>query len=131
MLRINITSVMVDDQAKARTFYTETLGFRIKHDVEVGDGAFWLTLVSPANPDGTELLLEPLGHPAAKTFQQALYADGVPLTQFAVDDVQAEFERLSGLGVRFTMEPMAMGDVTIAVFDDTCGNLIQIIEQPA
>ena len=128
-MRINITSVMVDDQAKAREFYTEKLGFRIRHDVEVGEGAFWLTLVSPENPDGTELLLEPLGHPAAKPFQQALYADGVPLTQFAVDDVQAEFERLSGLGVRFTMEPMTVEGTRLAVFDDTCGNLIQIIEQ--
>ena len=130
-MRINITSVMVDDQSKAREFYTEKLGFQIKHDVEVGEGAFWLTLVSPENPDGTELLLEPLGHPAAKPFQQALYADGVPLTQFAVDDVQAEFDRLSGLGVRFTMEPMTVEGTTLAVFDDTCGNLIQIIEQKA
>lgn len=130
-MRINITSVMVDDQSKAREFYTEKLGFRIKHDVEVGEGAYWLTLVSPENPDGTELLLEPLGHPAAKPFQQALYADGVPLTQFAVDNVQAEFDRLSGLGVRFTMEPMTVEGTTLAVFDDTCGNLIQIIEQKA
>lgn len=122
---------MVDDQSKAREFYTGTLGFRIKHDVEVGEGAFWLTVVSPENPDGTELLLEPLGHPAAQPFQQALYADGVPLTQFAVSDVQAEFERLSGLGVRFTMEPMTVEGTTLAVFDDTCGNLIQIIEQKA
>lgn len=120
---------MVDDQSKAREFYTGTLGFRIKHDVEVGEGAFWLTVVSPENPDGTELLLEPLGHPAARPFQQALYADGVPFTQFAVSDVQAEFERLSGLGVRFTMEPMTVEGTTLAVFDDTCGNLIQIIEQ--
>lgn len=120
---------MVADQSKAREFYTETLGFRIKHDVEVGEGAFWLTVVSPENPDGAELLLEPLGHPAAQPFQQALYADGVPITQFAVSDVQAEFERLSGLGVRFTMEPMTVEGTTLAVFDDTCGNLIQIIEQ--
>ena len=120
---------MVADQSKAREFYTGTLGFRIKHDVEVGEGAFWLTVVSPENPDGTELLLEPLGHPAAQPFQQALYADGVPITQFAVSDVQAEFERLSGLGVRFTMEPMTVEGTTLAVFDDTCGNLIQIIEQ--
>ena len=120
---------MVDDQSKAREFYTGTLGFRIKHDVEVGEGAFWLTVVSPENPHGTELLLEPLGHPAARPFQQALYADGVPFTQFAVSDVQAEFERLSGLGVRFTMEPMTVEGTTLAVFDDTCGNLIQIIEQ--
>ena len=128
-MRINITSVMVDDQSKAREFYTGTLGFRIRHDVEVGEGAFWLTVVSPENPHGTELLLEPLGHPAARPFQQALYADGVPFTQFAVSDVQAEFERLSGLGVRFTMEPMTVEGTTLAVFDDTCGNLIQIIEQ--
>ena len=120
---------MVDDQSKAREFYTGTLGFRIKHDVEVGEGAFWLTVVSPENPHGTELLLEPLGHPAARPFQQALYAEGVPFTQFAVSDVQAEFERLSGLGVRFTMEPMTVEGTTLAVFDDTCGNLIQIIEQ--
>lgn len=120
---------MVDDQSKAREFYTGTLGFHIKHDVEVGEGAFWLTVVSPENPDGTELLLEPLGHPSARPFQQALYADGVPFTQFAVSDVQAEFERLSGRGVRFTMEPMTVEGTTLAVFDDTCGNLIQIIEQ--
>ncbi|MET4925936.1 VOC family protein [Streptomyces sp. PSRA5] len=124
-MRINLTSVFVDDQAKALHFYTEILGFLKKTDVPLGDHR-WLTLVSPAEPDGVELLLEPSGHPAVKPFKEALVTDGIPATSFAVEDVRAEFTRLQGLGVRFTQEPVDMGPVTVAVFDDTCGNLIQI-----
>lgn len=127
-MRITLTSVFVDDQSKAERFYTEVLGFVKKHDVPMGEDR-WLTVVSPQDPDGTELLLEPSGHPAAKPFKEALVADGIPFTQFTVDDVRAEYERLRGLGVRFTQEPADMGNVTTAVFDDTCGNLIQIIHQ--
>ena len=125
MFRINITSVFVDDQAKAEAFYTGVLGFVKKQDVPMGEHR-WLTVVSPAAPDGTELVLEPDEHPAAKRFKAALMDDGIPFTSFAVEDVQSEFERLRGLGVEFTQEPAAMGPVTTAVLDDTCGNLIQI-----
>ena len=124
-MRINVTSVLVDDQAKALAFYTDMLGFVKKADIPAG-GARWLTVVSPEAPDGVELLLEPDGHPAARPFKEALVADGIPYTSFGVDDVQAEFDRLSGLGVTFTQPPTEMGPVTTAVFDDTCGNLIQI-----
>jgi catechol 2,3-dioxygenase-like lactoylglutathione lyase family enzyme len=127
-MRIHLTSVLVDDQEKALRFYTDMLGFVKKHDVPLGTDR-WLTVVSPEDPDGTELLLEPSGHPAAKPFKDALVADGIPFTSFAVDDVKAEYERLSGLGVRFTQEPVDMGQVATAVFDDTCGNLIQIAQQ--
>lgn len=129
-MRIHLTSVFVDDQAKALHFYTEILGFVTKHDVPVGGTARWLTVVSPEEPGGAELLLEPLGHPAARTYRDALVGDGIPLAQFAVEDVQAEYERLSGLGVRFTQEPLETGPVTTAVLDDTCGNLIQIATAP-
>ena len=125
MIRITVTSVLVDDQAKALAFYTEVLGFVKKTDVPAGD-ARWLTVVSPADPDGVELLLEPDGHPAAGPFKEALVADGIPFTQFAVDDVYAEVERLKGLGVQFTQDAIDMGPVVTAVLDDTCGNLIQI-----
>ena len=124
-MRIHLTSVFVDDQAKAERFYTEVLGFVKKHDLPLGE-ARWLTVVSPENPDGTELLLEPDGHPAAGPFKEALAADGIPFTQFAVDDVYAEVERLKGLGVEFTQDPVDLGPVVTAVLDDTCGNLIQI-----
>ncbi|MBW3605584.1 MAG: VOC family protein [Actinobacteria bacterium] len=124
-MRITITSVFVDDQDKALAFYTDVLGFVKKEDVPLGE-AKWLTVVSPEEPDGTELLLEPDTHPAAGPFKEALVEDGIPFTSFAVDDVHAEFKRLRELGVRFTQEPADMGDVTTAVFDDTCGNLIQI-----
>ena len=124
-MRINLTSVLVDDQEKALRFYTEVLGFREKHNIPIGEHR-WLTVVSPDNPDGTELLLEPDEHPAAKPFKKALVADGIPYTSFAVDDVRAEYERLRALGVYFTQEPTEMGPVTTAVLDDTCGNLIQI-----
>ena len=127
-MRINLTSVLVDDQQKALTFYTEVLGFVKKRDIPLGD-ARWLTVVSPDEPDGTELLLEPDGHPAAGPFKHALVDDGIPFTSFAVDDVTAEFERLRALGVRFTQDPAEMGPVTTAVFDDTCGNLIQIASE--
>lgn len=124
-MKITVMSVMVDDQEKALKFYTEVLGFVKKHEIPLGEHR-WLTVVSPENPEGVELSLEPDGHPAAKPFKQALVEDGIPFTSFNVDDVQAEFERLRALGVRFTQEPMAMPGVTTAVFDDTCGNLIQI-----
>ena len=124
-MRITLTSVLVDDQAKALAFYTDVLGFVKKNDVPVGEHR-WLTVVSPEGPDGPELLLEPSEHPAVGPFKDALVADGIPFTSFAVDDVQAEFERLSAAGVRFTQEPTEMGPVTTAVLDDTCGNLIQI-----
>ncbi|GGY41937.1 VOC family protein [Streptomyces djakartensis] len=125
-MRIHITSVFVDDQEKARRFYTEVLGFVKKHDVPVGTDR-WLTVVSPEDPDGTELLLEPSGHPAVQPYRTALVQDGIPAASFAVDDVRAEYERLRGLGVRFTQEPLEMGPITSAVLDDTCGNLIQIV----
>ena len=124
-MRIYITSVLVDDQEKALRFYTDVLGFVKKNDVPLGE-ARWLTVVAPDAPEGPELLLEPDGHPAAGPFKEALVVDGIPATSFAVDDVHAEYQRLSGLGVRFTQEPLEMGPVTTAVFDDTCGNLIQI-----
>ncbi|MFK8844108.1 VOC family protein [Streptomyces sp. Ac-502] len=126
-MRIHVTSVFVDDQAKALRFYTDMLGFVKKHDVPLGEEARWLTVVSPEDPDGTELLLEPCGHPAVQPYKTALVQDGIPAASFAVDDVRAEFERLRGLGVTFTQEPLEMGTVTTAVLDDTCGNLIQIV----
>ncbi|MFJ5127081.1 VOC family protein [Streptomyces sp. NPDC088555] len=129
-MKIHLTSVFVDDQAKALRFYTEILGFVKKHDVPVGEKDRWLTVVSPDEPGGTELLLEPTGHPAVQPYRDTLVKDGIPLAQFAVDDVKAEYERLRDLGVRFIQEPLEMGPVTTAVFDDTCGNLIQIATQP-
>ena len=124
-MRIHLTSVFVDDQDEALAFYTEVLGFEKKIEVPMGD-ARWLTVVSPGDPDGTELVLEPSTHPAVPPFKEALVADGIPFTSFAVEDVHVEFERLQGLGVRFVQEPVEMGPVTTAVFDDTCGNLLQI-----
>ncbi|MFE4770939.1 VOC family protein [Streptomyces sp. NPDC057717] len=129
-MKIHLTSVFVDDQAKAERFYTEILGFVKKHDVPIGEKDRWLTVVSPDEPGGTELLLEPAGHPAVKPYRDTLVADGIPVAQFAVDDVKAEYERLRALGVVFTQEPVEMGPVTTAVFDDTCGNLIQIATKP-
>ncbi len=126
MLTINVTSVFVDDQETALRFYTEVLGFQTKQDVALGGGARWLTVVSPAAPDGVELLLEPSGHPAVGPFKAALVEDGIPFTSFAVEDVRAEHARLAAAGVRFTQEPVDMGPVVTAVLDDTCGNLIQI-----
>ncbi|PZT73397.1 MULTISPECIES: VOC family protein [unclassified Streptomyces] len=130
-MKIHLTSIFVDDQAKAERFYTEILGFVKKYDVPVGGGARWLTVVGPDDPDGTQLLLEPAGHPAVAPYRDALVRDGIPLAQFAVDDVEAEYERLRGLGVDFLQGPTEMGAVTTAVFDDTCGNLIQIATEPS
>jgi catechol 2,3-dioxygenase-like lactoylglutathione lyase family enzyme len=127
-VRIVVTSVLVDDQEKALRFYTDVLGFRTKDDIPMGE-ARWLTVTSPQDPDGIELLLEPDSHPAAGPFKAALVEDGIPFASFGVDDIAAEYDRLSGLGVRFTQEPVAMGPVTTAVFDDTCGNLIQIAQR--
>jgi catechol 2,3-dioxygenase-like lactoylglutathione lyase family enzyme len=124
-MKINVMTVMVDDQANALRFYTEVLGFVKKREIPLGEHA-WLTVVSPEDPEGTELSLEPDEHPAARPFKRALVEDGIPFTSFAVDDVTDEYERLVGLGVRFTQPPTDMGPVTTAVFDDTCGNLIQI-----
>ncbi|WP_328476189.1 VOC family protein [Actinoplanes sp. NBC_00393] len=127
-MRVYVTSVLVNDQEEALRFYTDVLGFVKKNDIPLGEDARWLTVVSPEDPEGCEVLLEPSGHPAAKPWKEALVNDGIPLTSFSVTDVQAEFERLKGLGVRFTQEPLQMGNVTMAVFDDTCGNLIQIVQ---
>ncbi|MEK9198205.1 VOC family protein [Ureibacillus sp. FSL E2-3493] len=127
-MKIIVTSIFVDDQEKALNFYSETLGFIKKHDVPTGEYR-WITLVSPEGQEGTELLLEPNQHPAAKEYQKKLYEDGIPVTMFGVDDIQKEYERLLNLGVKFIMEPTKMGDMTIAIFDDTCGNFIQIIQQ--
>lgn len=129
-MRINVTSVFVDDQDKALAFYTDVLGFVAKTDLPAGEHR-WLTVVSPEAPDGVELVLEPNAHPAAQAYQQALVADGIPATSFAVDDVQAEFDRLTARGVSFVQPPTPMGPVTTAVFDDTCGNLIQIASMVA
>ncbi|QQQ80104.1 VOC family protein [Saccharothrix sp. 6-C] len=126
-MKIHLSSVFVDDQAKALSFYTDVLGFVKKNDVPLGEDR-WLTVASSDDPDGTELLLEPSGHPAVQPFKDALVADGIPATAFLVDDVRAEFDRLRGLGVRFTQEPLEMGPVVTAVLDDTCGNLIQIAQ---
>ena len=125
-MRITLTNVIVDDQAKALAFYTEVLGFQKHHDMPVGDYS-WLTVISPEQPDGPELLLEPAAHPAARTSRDALTADGIPSAQFTVDDVHAEHVRLSAAGVAFTLPPTDVGTVVMAVFDDTCGNLIQIV----
>ncbi len=124
-MRITVTSVLVDDQAKALRFYTEVLGFLPKADVPLGEHR-WLTVVAPEDPDGVELLLEPDAHPAASPFKRALVADGIPAASFAVCDVRAEFERLRALGARFVREPVDAGPVVVAVLDDTCGNLVQI-----
>lgn len=125
-MKIVLTSIMVDDQEKALRFYTEKLGFVKKADFPVGNGFKWLTVVSQDAPDGVELLLEPMGFPPAKTYQKALYDAGIPTTSFGVDDVQKEYERLTEAGVTFKTKPTQMGPVTIAVLDDTCGNLVQI-----
>jgi predicted enzyme related to lactoylglutathione lyase len=128
MLNIIVTSIFVEDQDKALEFYSETLGFVKKHDVPTGAHR-WITVVSPDKQEGTELLLEPNEHPAAKEYQQKLFEDGIPVTMFGVADIQKEYKRLVEKGVQFTMKPTEMGAITIAVFDDTCGNLIQLIQQ--
>jgi predicted enzyme related to lactoylglutathione lyase len=129
-VKINLTNVFVDDQQEALRFYTEVLGFSKKADTQVGEYS-WLTVVSPEDLDGPELLLEPSEHPAVKPFRDALLDDGIPFAMFAVEDVQAEYERLCGLGVRFTQPPVDMGGAITAVFDDTCGNLIAIGQRTA
>jgi glyoxylase I family protein len=126
-MRIKLTSLMVDDQDKALRFYTEVLGFRKKHDVPAG-GARWITVVSPEGPNDLELVLEPNGNPAAKTFQEAMFAQGIPLTAFEVADIEAEARRLEKLRVVFRQKVTSMGPVKIAIFADTCGNLIQLYQ---
>jgi len=127
-MKIIVTCIFVQDQEKALKFYTEKLGYIKKHDVPVGEFR-WIALVSPEAFDGTELILEPNNHPAAKAYQEKLFEEGIPVTMFGVEDVQKEYERLLELGVKFTMNPTKMGDNTLAIFDDTCGNHIQIIQQ--
>jgi catechol 2,3-dioxygenase-like lactoylglutathione lyase family enzyme len=124
-MKIHLTSVFVDDQDKALKFYTEVLGFVKKTEIPLGDDR-WLTVVSPDDPGSTELLLEPDRHPAVGPFKQALVTDGIPFASFTVDDVEVEYQRLRAMNVRFTQAPLSMGPVTTAVFDDSCGNLIQI-----
>ena len=128
-MRIRLNSILVGDQEKALVFYTEILRFEKKTDLPVGEFR-WLTVVSPEDPDGTELVLEPNANPAAATFQATMYESGIPLTAFEVDNVDQEFQRLTAAGVQFPSEPADAGGVTIAVFDDTCGNLIQIYQKP-
>ena len=128
-LKIKLNSIMVDNQDKALKFYTEIFGFVKKHEIPVGEYR-WLTVVSPEGPDDVELSLEPNANPAGKTFQEALFKQGIPLAAFEVDDLAAEFKRLKGLGVVFTQEPMQAGPVKIAVCADTCGNLIQLYQPP-
>ena len=124
-MRIKLTSIMVDDQDKALRFYTEVLGFRKKHDIPVGEFR-WITVTSPEGPDDIELALEPNANPAGKAFQGAMFAQGIPLAAFEVTDIAGEFRRLSAAGVAFTREPTPAGPILLAVFADTCGNLIQI-----
>jgi predicted enzyme related to lactoylglutathione lyase len=126
-MRIKLTSIFVDDQSKALTFYTEVLGFVKKQEIPVGEYR-WLTVVSPEGPDDLELSLEPNANPASKTYQDAIFKQRIPATAFQVDDIDAEFQRLKSKGVAFTMEPTRTGPVTIAVFSDTCGNVIQIYQ---
>ena len=128
-MKIKLTSVSIDDYDKALKFYTEVLGFVTKRDIPLGGGARWITVVSPEEPDGTELLLEPnASYPAMKSLKESLVKDGIPFTAFQVSDIQSEYERMQKLGVEFTMEPTNMGMTTAAVFNDTCGNLIQIYQ---
>lgn len=126
-MKMYAKGVSVDDQAKALEFYTGKLGFVVKHDIPLGEHR-WLTVVSPEEPEGVELLLEPNAHPASKTFQEALMSDGIPCTAFSVDDINSEVARLQELGVSFTQPPVKAGGAIMAVFDDTCGNLIQIVQ---
>ena len=126
-MRIYVTGVFVDDQDKAEKFYTDVLGFKVKNNVPLGENR-WLTVVSSEDPEGTELLLEPSDHPAVNPYREALVSDGIPAHSFQVQDLDAERKRLGDLGVEFTVEPMEIGPVRMAVFDDTCGNLIQLIQ---
>src|SRR3989337_151462 len=130
-MKIKLTSVPIEDYDKALKFYTEVLGFMKRRDIPLGNGARWITVVSPEDPDGTELLLEPnADYPAMRALKESLVKDGIPITAFEVKDIEAEYKKLESLGVRFTMAPTQMGPTTQAIFDDTCGNLIQIY-QPA
>ena len=126
-MRIYVTNVFVDDQDNAEKFYTDVLGFKVKNNIPLGENR-WLTVVSGEDPEGTELLLEPSAHPAVKPYKEALVSDGIPAHSFQVQDLDAERKRLGDLGVEFTVEPMDAGPVRMAVFDDTCGNLIQLIQ---
>ncbi|MDV7144148.1 VOC family protein [Tropicimonas sp. TH_r6] len=126
-MKTYVTNVFVDNQEKAEKFYTEALGFTVKNNVPMGENR-WLTVVSAEDPNGPELLLEPSDHPAVKPYKEALVADGIPAHSFQVRDLEAERKRLGDLGVEFTVEPMDAGPVRMAVLDDTCGNLIQLIE---
>lgn len=128
-MKIRLNSIHVDDQERALDFYTNSLGFEKKVEIPIGEFR-WLTVVSPEEPAGTELLLEPNSHPAASAYQAALFADGIPAASFEVADVDAEFIRLQANGVTFTTEPTPMGDTRVAVIDDTCGNLVQLYEEP-
>ena len=128
-MKIKLTSVSIDDYDRALKFYTEVVGFVKKRDIPLGEGARWITVVSPEEPEGTELLLEPnADYPAMKALKESLLKDGIPFTAFQVGDVQEEYERMKNLGVEFTMEPTNMGTTTAAVLNDTCGNLIQIYQ---
>lgn len=128
-MRIKLNSVSIDDYDKALKFYTEVMGFVMKRDIPLGDGARWITVVSPDEPNGTELLLEPnANYPAMKALKESLVRDGIPFTAFEVNDIQKEYERMKELGVEFAMEPTDMGTTTVAVLNDTCGNLIQIYQ---
>jgi catechol 2,3-dioxygenase-like lactoylglutathione lyase family enzyme len=131
-MKIKLASVPIADYDKALKFYTEILGFEKKQDIPLGEGARWITVVSPQEPNGTELVLEPNdSYPAMKALKQSLVKDGIPITAFEVDDVQREYERMKKLGVEFTMEPTNMGQTIVAILDDTCGNLIQIYQVTA
>jgi catechol 2,3-dioxygenase-like lactoylglutathione lyase family enzyme len=127
-MRIKLTSIMVNDQDKALRFYTEVLGFRKKHEIPLGGGLKWLTVISPEGPNDLELSLEPNSNPAGKAFQEAMFAQGIPLAAFEVVDMEKEHTRLKGAGVVFTREPTRAGPVTLAIFSDTCGNLIQLYQ---
>ena len=126
-MKIHVTNIFVDNQDKAEKFYTEVLGFIVKHNIPLGENR-WLTVVSPEDPEGTELLLEPSDHPAVNPYKEALVADGIPAHSFQVQDLDAERQRLGDLGVEFFAEPMDAGSVRMAVFNDTCGNLVQLIQ---
>lgn len=126
-MRLRVLSVFVDDQEKAKVFYTDVLGFQIKHDIPMGEFS-WITVVSPQDPDGAELLLEPSVHPAVKPWRDAMMEDGIPLLQLDVEDCQAEYDRLTAAGVTFTQPPTEMGPVVTAVFDDSFGNLVQLAQ---
>jgi catechol 2,3-dioxygenase-like lactoylglutathione lyase family enzyme len=130
-MQVRLASVMVDDQSKALAFYTETLGFVLSKDIPMGSPYRWLTVTSPEGAEGVELLLEPLGFPPAASFQRALFDAGIPATAFFSKDVSAEYERLKKLGVRFRGEPTKMGPITAVVFEDTCGNLINLVQPDA